>query len=1106
MKSDNDVTSRDVETTFIGSAYNFEQLLDPAVEAALAGQAIGLYMHGVGMNLSSQYTPSLANEFAGRGSGVAEFGSNFGYAEAIVQIQNNSHTIQYLYVGTDLLASNGSVFEIENNVHSLVNGERALSASYDAVRGAYYYAIAPGDVYTIHVEATALGVASNVAANQITGFSSPSALTVLASTAATGGEAWSSVSQDGLIETYQAADGTYSTGPGFFTDYFGQFGFLYHALGNFPQQANVNVDMSHAWTQRELLSWEAYVDNARAMGVLNIAPIAGDNDYSADLTQPFATSPWYTYLRQAELYSGGISFDTPPSYFFAREQAYRDNVVEQIQWANANGLRSSVIISPDNTDAAAKGMDSQFLAETKEMVAYLQKCDAMPSQFIVENYNDSAYGEYYDPTDPNSLTSIALYLSTVTLTPTNSEAGQETVGSAVAADLIVTGQAPSIDVGIVPVAIFGNATIYGESPTQQVTVSVTLDSASLGVLHDASGHSFTTVSFAGTPAAVTAKLAQLQFVAAAGAMGSEAVRVSFSDTAAPVTTVTQLLVDTHVPLAPTMSLSLDTLVLNVSADVWQQGARFIVDVDGSQVGGVYSTSALKSAGASDNITLTGLFRNGPGAGGGHRISVDFINDAHGSNLPADDINLYVNSITLDGVTSQVNNEQGSDGWQDYWINPVSGATTATLGGSLTTNVAQPQLQGTAEAGAIVTVSATTSAGVASVLGQAVASSSGVWVLAPATALASGTYAITAIQTDAAGTSSLASAPQTVTIDTHVPSAPTLTLSRNVTNITTPGVSGTAEAGATVIVTGSLGAGLVVLGQAVASSTGSWSLTSTALAEGTYLVAATQIDAAGTQSAASTAQSLTIDTTAPAAPTVSSADTLVLNVSADVWKQGPQFTVYVDGKQYGGVYSTSALKSTGASQNIVITGSFGVGSGTNGAHQVSVNFLNDAYGSGAGQDINLYVNSITLDGATVVTNAAQLSGGIANYATAAQKAVSVAAVSNQSSPVLSGSGEAGDTVSVTATQAGTSVLLGTTTVSSQGVWSLASSRTLANGVYALSVHQADAAGNVSANAVVQTLNVDTHVPLAPTMSLSLDTLVLNVSADVWQQGARFIVDV
>jgi Ca-dependent carbohydrate-binding module xylan-binding/Right handed beta helix region len=98
-------------------------------------------------------------------------------------------------------------------------------------------------------------------------------------------------------------------------------------------------------------------------------------------------------------------------------------------------------------------------------------------------------------------------------------------------------------------------------------------------------------------------------------------------------------------------------------------------------------------------------------------------------------------------------------------------------------------------------------------------------------------------------------------------------------------------------------------------------------------------------------------TSPASsPTAASDDTLVLNMSGDMWNGGPEFTVSVDGVQVGGVNTVTAVASAGQSQAFTFTGDFG-----SGQHDIAVSFLNDAYGGSYDTDRNLYVNSIDYDG-------------------------------------------------------------------------------------------------------------------------------------------------
>src|SRR5207344_2329045 len=114
-----------------------------------------------------------------------------------------------------------------------------------------------------------------------------------------------------------------------------------------------------------------------------------------------------------------------------------------------------------------------------------------------------------------------------------------------------------------------------------------------------------------------------------------------------------------------------------------------------------------------------------------------------------------------------------------------------------------------------------------------------------------------------------SAVMTVTVDTVAPVAPSITsfttdsgtVGDGITNDATLTLTGTAEANSTVKVFD----GATLLGSAVANGSGAWSYTTTALASGAHSLTATASDAAGNTGAASAALSVTIDTTAPVAP-------------------------------------------------------------------------------------------------------------------------------------------------------------------------------------------------------------------------------------------------
>jgi hypothetical protein len=108
--------------------------------------------------------------------------------------------------------------------------------------------------------------------------------------------------------------------------------------------------------------------------------------------------------------------------------------------------------------------------------------------------------------------------------------------------------------------------------------------------------------------------------------------------------------------------------------------------------------------------------------------------------------------------------------------------------------------------------------------------------------------------------------------------------------------------------------------------------------------------------------------APASPPPANAgtqDTLSFDVSeADPDGGDAQFMVAVDGQIVGGIHTVTAQQAQGQSQTITVTGDFGPG-----PHAVTVDFVNGFSGDPRDDNRELYLHSITLDGATTVENAA-----------------------------------------------------------------------------------------------------------------------------------------
>jgi hypothetical protein len=141
---------------------------------------------------------------------------------------------------------------------------------------------------------------------------------------------------------------------------------------------------------------------------------------------------------------------------------------------------------------------------------------------------------------------------------------------------------------------------------------------------------------------------------------------------------------TTTPAPVSVGSGADTLVLNMAEDAYQGDAQFTVSVDGKQVGGTQTTTALVDDGQSQEFDVHGDF--GPGT---HTVSVDFLNDKidgfyPGTQLAIDttDRNLYVMGASLDGgaPASGAPWELSSDGSHDFTVT-AGNDPSATAGSS-----------------------------------------------------------------------------------------------------------------------------------------------------------------------------------------------------------------------------------------------------------------------------------------------------------------------------------------------------------------------------------------------------------------------------------------
>ncbi len=365
------------------------------------------------------------------------------------------------------------------------------------------------------------------------------------------------------------------------------------------------------------------------------------------------------------------------------------------------------------------------------------------------------------------------------------------------------------------------------------------------------------------------------------------------------------------------------------------------------------------------------------------------------------------------------------------------------------------LTGTAEANSTVNIDTN---GDGTPEATVVADGSGNWTYTPTTPLPDGTVvSVTAV--DAAGN---VSTPDTVTIDSTPPAAPTIdsvtddtgTVSGPLalggsTNDTTPTLAGTAETNSTVQIFN----GTTLLGTVTADGTGNWTFTpTTPLTDGNYSLTAVATDTAGNAGPASTAFDFTVDTAPPAVPLITQASGTTIAGTAD------------------------------ANSSIAID--------TNGDGTADATVMADGSGNWT------YTPTTPLPDRTVVSvTASDAAGNTSAPATdivdaAAPTAPSIDTVvddvdpvsapltsgdsTNDTTPTIAGTAEANSTVRIF----NGTTLLGTVTADGSGNWTFTPTTPLTDGSYALTATATDGDGNTGAASNVFNLTVDTAAPGLP----------------------------
>ncbi len=383
------------------------------------------------------------------------------------------------------------------------------------------------------------------------------------------------------------------------------------------------------------------------------------------------------------------------------------------------------------------------------------------------------------------------------------------------------------------------------------------------------------------------------------------------------------------------------------------------------------------------------------------------------------------------------------------------------------------------------------------VGIVVAGNSGDWSLDyTGTMLSEGPHVITARATSAGETVSEPSTGYDIRIDTTVPAAPTIDLvagsdtggvnDDNITNDTTPSLTGTAEAGVRVTIFD----GAVALATVTADVSGVWTYTATALVEGVHAFSATATDAAGNVSPASDDLNVTIDTTAPVAPIISgiSPDTGISNKDG-ITSEGT-LTVYGTGTP-GTVVDARIDGQAGPTDNqlgIRLTGTAAVD--VDGNWSITFSGLNVG-GIEGFSDGPFRATAVAVDAAgNRSADSAQFDGAVdltapdaptIDLVSASDSGVSTTDnQTNDNTPTLTGLAEANAQVEVFNGETS----LGTATANAAGVWSLTPTA-LPDGVVTLTAQATDIAGNFSARSTPLSVTIDTTAPIRPEIAAFTD---------------------
>ncbi len=434
-------------------------------------------------------------------------------------------------------------------------------------------------------------------------------------------------------------------------------------------------------------------------------------------------------------------------------------------------------------------------------------------------------------------------------------------------------------------------------------------------------------------------------------------------------------------------------------------------------------------------------------------------------------------VTIDTVSNPPSQPDMTAATDSFSVTPPNGSNSDNI-----TRILTPTFTGSAEANSFVELLSN----VDGVVGTMTASPTGAWTITSGTLTSGGTglgttHSVTARATDVAGNLSLGSTALVVRIDVTAlpPSVPDLdpasdrgsSNSDNVTNDSTPTLTGTAEPSSVVTILD----GAVGLGNTPADAVGNWTFTTASLADGLHNFSARITDSAGNVSGTSGTLPVMIDITAPAAPTmpdlIAASDSGTSNTDNLTNVTTPTFTGMAEANSTVEVMSNVAgsLGTTLASATGAWTFTSPVAL-ANGLHLVTARATDLAGNTGPfnTNPLNLTIDTIAPAPPTALDLVPASDTGISNGDN----------ITSDTTPTVSGSASTPPTATSVTLRSGATVL-GTAALTATGSWSI-TSPPLADGVYPVTATASDGAGNVSLSSATLTITVDTTAPPVPSM--------------------------